>query len=73
MIAKEVRSGRVWRLWRGEFGSKPPYPIGPDTLLIGYYISAEVGCYLALNWPVPLRVLDLFTEFRCLTRIIHQL
>ena len=26
--------------------------------------TAEVGCHLALNWPVPGRVLDLFTEFR---------
>ena len=24
------------RLWRGEFGSTPPFDIGPDTLVVGY-------------------------------------
>jgi hypothetical protein len=67
MVAKEVRSGRVWRLWRGEFGPAPPYPTGPDCLFVAYYASAEIGCHLALGWPVPTRVLDLFTEFRCRT------
>jgi hypothetical protein len=34
------------------------------VLFVAYYASAEVGCHLALGWPVPERVLDLFTEFR---------
>ena len=33
-------------------------------LFVAYYASAEIGCHLALGWPVPERVLDLFTEFR---------
>ena len=33
-------------------------------LFVAYYASAEIGCHLALSWPVPERVLDLFTEFR---------
>jgi hypothetical protein len=40
---------------------------GPDSLFVAYYASAEIGCHLALGWPVPERVLDLFTEFRNLT------
>jgi len=64
MVAKEVRSGRVWRLWRGEFGPAPPYPTDASTLFIAFYASADIGCHLALNWPVPLRVLDLYVEFR---------
>ena len=28
------------------------------------YASAELGCFLALNWPMPVNVLDLFIEFR---------
>ena len=52
------------RLWRDEFGVAPPYPTGPDVLFVAYYASAEIGCHLALGWPVPERVLDLFTEFR---------
>jgi hypothetical protein len=64
LVAWELRRGRKVRLWRNEFGVKPPYPTGPASLFIAYYASAEIGCHLALGWPVPERVLDLFTEFR---------
>ena len=64
LVAWELRSGRRLRLWRHEFGAAPPYATGPDVLFVAYYASAEIGCHLALGWPVPQRVLDLFTEFR---------
>jgi hypothetical protein len=64
MVAKELRSGKIIRLWRGEFGPTPPFPTGPETLWLAYYSSAEWGCFRALNWPAPARVLDLFVEFR---------
>ena len=64
LVAWELRSGRKVRLWRDEFGTAPPYPTGPSALFVAYYASAEIGCHLALDWPVPERVLDLFTEFR---------
>jgi DNA polymerase I len=64
LVAWELRSGRKIRLWCDEFGNKPPYPTDRDVLFIAYYASAEMGCHLALNWPVPVRILDLFTEFR---------
>ena len=64
LVAWELRSGNKLRLWRDEFGALPPYPTGPDVLFVAYYASAEIGCHLALGWPVPERVLDLFTEFR---------
>jgi DNA polymerase-1 len=67
MVAKELRSGQCWRLWRGEFGSAPPFPIGPDTLFVAYYASAELGCFRALGWPMPARILDLYIEFRNFT------
>ena len=67
LVAWELRSGRKLRLWRDEFGPSPPYSTGPDSLFIAYYASAEIGCHLALGWPKPARILDLFTEFRCRT------
>ena len=67
LVATELRSGQSWRLWRGQFGTKPPFPIDADTVLIAYYASAELGCFQALNWPLPVHVLDLFTEFRART------
>ena len=67
VCAWELRSGRKLRLWRDEFGPSPPYSTAADTLFIAYYASAEIGCHLALGWPKPARILDLFTEFRCRT------
>jgi DNA polymerase I len=64
LVAWELKSKRKIRLWRDQFGLVPPYPTDPDVLFIAYYASAEISCHLALGWPVPQRVLDLFTEFR---------
>jgi DNA polymerase I len=64
LVAWELRSGRKLRLWRDELGAAPPYSVGSDSLIVAYYASAEIGCHLALGWPKPVRVLDLFTEFR---------
>jgi hypothetical protein len=46
---------------------QPPFPIGPDSLFVAYYASAELGCFLELGWDMPARILDLFTEFRVMT------
>lgn len=64
LVARELRSGRTIRLLHDEFGTSPPYATDADALLIAYYASAELGCHLALGWPMPERVLDLFIEFR---------
>src|SRR4051794_29244095 len=66
LAAREFRSGRTLRFWRDELRGRrePPYPIGPDALFVAYYAAAELGCHLALGWPMPARVLDLFAEFR---------
>jgi len=64
LVAWGLRSGQKLRLWRDELGASPPYATGAEALFVAYYASAEIGCHLALGWPVPERVLDLFTEFR---------
>src|SRR5262245_33651205 len=64
MVAKELRTGKIWKLWRGQFETQPPFPIDTDTVLVAYYASTELGCFKALNWPQPDFILDLFTEFR---------
>ena len=64
LVAHELRSGRRIRIWEDQFGSAPPYATGPDVLFVAYYASAELGCYRVLDWPMPERILDLFTEFR---------
>src|SRR5271165_4097661 len=64
LVAREFYSGETIRLWHDELTSKPPFPTGPEALFVAFYASAELGCFLSLGWPMPERVLDLFTEFR---------
>ena len=62
-VARELRSGREVRLWDEELrASRSPVPA--DALLVVYYAPAELGCFLALGWPMPAAVLDLYAEFR---------
>jgi hypothetical protein len=49
LAAREMRSGRRFRVWCDEFGPDPPYATGPDVLFGAYYASAELGCYRALG------------------------
>lgn len=67
MVARDLFSGQAWRLWCDEFGPRPPFPTGPDALFVAFYASAELGCFRALGWEMPARILDLFCEFRALT------
>jgi hypothetical protein len=64
VVALELQSGRLVRLWHDELGPEPPYPIGDRDLFVAYYASAEFGCHLSLGWPLPANVLDLFVEHR---------
>jgi len=64
MVAKEVGTGRQVRLWQDQLGSEPPFEVNDDTLFVAYYAPAEVGCFLALGWSVPTRIIDLYAEFR---------
>ena len=64
LVARELRSGREAWVWREDLVLGPPWPTGPEILFVAYYASAEIGCLLELGWPIPERILDLFTEFR---------
>jgi hypothetical protein len=69
LVAWELGSGRKIRLWQDEMRDfpRPPYATDDGALFVAYYASAEIGCHLALGWPVPVNVLDLYVEFRNLT------
>src|SRR5262245_24085613 len=66
LVAREFRTGRTFRLWEDDLRARrmPPYSIGPDSLFVAYLASAELGCHLVLDWPLPSRILDLYVEFR---------
>src|SRR4051812_48544200 len=67
MAATELHSGRQIRMWQGELLAlrSAPFDVGPDTVFVAYFASAELGCFLALGWPPPVNVLDLYVEHRC--------
>jgi hypothetical protein len=69
LVARELRTGRELRIWQDELRRmrRPPYPTGPDSLFVAFYASAELGCHLAMGWPMPERIFDCFAEFRCFT------
>jgi len=69
MVAREHRTGRTLRLVGDGLANLAASPIGAgeDSLFVAYYASAELGCYLALGWLLPARVLDLCAEFKCQT------
>ena len=58
------------RRWRGEFGSTPPFDIGPDALVVGYSLWAELTCFLVLGWRFPVHVFDLHTAFLASSNIL---
>ena len=68
LVARELYSGRLVRLFGEQLRRPtPPYNTGPDALFVAYYASAELGCHLALGWPMPANILDLYAEFRTTT------
>jgi DNA polymerase I len=67
LVAYELKSRRVFRIWQDQLGPAPPYATGPDVLFVAYYASAELSCYRVLGWSMPERILDLFVEFRART------
>jgi hypothetical protein len=45
-------------LWRGEFGSTPPFDVGPDSLFVAYSAWAEITCFKVLGWKFPVHIYD---------------
>src|SRR5919201_1097029 len=69
LVAREYRSGRTVRLWLDGRPAppRPPFAVGADAVCVAYFATAEMGCFLALGWPMPTHLLDLYVEFRWLT------
>jgi hypothetical protein len=69
VVVREYPSGHTRRYWQADLEqmATPPFPIGEKALCVAYYASAEIDCFHVLGWKHPTHVLDLFTEFRCLT------
>ena len=64
LVALEMRSGRLVRLWQDQLGPFPPYRLDNDALIVGYLLAAEFGFHAALGWGEPACALDAYVEFR---------
>jgi hypothetical protein len=71
MVARELHSGRDVRLWRDRLirQRRAPFAVDADALFVAYFAAAELGCFLALDWSLPLKIIDLYAEFRAATNI----
>ena len=43
LVALEMRSGRLIRLWQDQLGPFPPYRLDNEALIVGYMLAAEFG------------------------------
>ena len=70
VCAKGVCSGRVVRYWvQGEEHKAPPpfFLSKPDILFVAFRAEAELRTFLAMGWPAPRFVLDVYYLHRRMT------
>lgn len=63
VCAVDLKTGREYTEWLGEFSSEPPFPTDKNSLFIAYAASAEMRTFRALGWAPPRRILDLYAEY----------
>jgi DNA polymerase-1 len=66
MAFHEIHTGRRGVSWRDELAamSAPPFDVGPNVAIVGYFATAEWSCFKQLGWPMPAQPIDLFAEGR---------
>jgi len=69
LVVQEYETGRVVRYWQDELRLmvEAPFPTDERSAMVAFFATAELECFLALGWPLPLNVIDLYAEFRNLT------
>jgi hypothetical protein len=55
VVASEWQTSQTIRWWLDtpHRPALPPYACDQHNLFVAYFASAEMGCHLALNWPLP--------------------
>lgn len=71
VLDEQLQHMRTIRLWRGDFGTKPPFDIGPDTLFVAYSAWAEMTCFQVLGWKFPKHILDCHTAYLAASNILR--
>jgi DNA polymerase I-like protein with 3'-5' exonuclease and polymerase domains len=67
VVVHELVSNRSWRYY-GEaleaLRGKCPFDVGHRALWVSTHGAGDLQCFLTLGWPLPVHVIDTFTEFR---------
>jgi hypothetical protein len=70
VLDENLRHVRTVRLWRGEFGTAPPFDIGPETLFVAYSAWAEMTCFKVVGWQFPVHIFDQHTAYLAASNIL---
>jgi hypothetical protein len=70
VLDENLRHVRTIRMWRDDFGTSPPFDIGPDALFVAYSAWAELTCFKVLGWQFPVHVFDLHTAYLAASNIL---
>jgi DNA polymerase family A len=70
VLDENLRHVHTIRRWRGEFGSAPPFDVGPDALFVAYSAWAEMTCFKVLGWPFPAHIFDQHTAYLATSNIL---
>jgi hypothetical protein len=70
VLNENLQHVRTIRLWRGEFGSTPPFDIGSDALFVAYSAWAEMTCFRVLGWKFPKYIFDQHTAYLAASNIL---
>jgi hypothetical protein len=63
MAALHLETGREICLARTQMECRPPIDTSKNSLIVGFAVDAELGCFNTLGWPMPVNILDLRIEW----------
>lgn len=64
IVAIDLVTHQRIRKWRTELAEGCPFDTSADSLFVCFSGTGDIGCFLALGWPVPARLCDLYPEIR---------
>jgi DNA polymerase I len=70
VLGENLQHVHTVHMWRGEFGTAPPFDTGPDTLFVAYSAWAEMSCFQALGWQFPTHIFDLHTAYLAASNVL---
>lgn len=63
LVAKDLLSGKILRLWENELLAGNPFGDMSKSCFVAYSFTAEMSCFNLLGWSNPEHMIDLYPEF----------